>query len=484
MNPGEARRSVRIGRARGHYGVTVIQGTAEAAPRLGQSLRSRHVTMITIGGIIGAGLFVGSSASIATTGPAIILSYALAGAVMIIVMRMLSEMAVAFPEIGAFTEFSREGLGNWAGFTSGWLYWLNWAIIAAIEAIAGARIIHDWLPAFPIWVIGWTLLAAMTAVNLLSTRSYGEFEFWFASLKVAAIIVFIVLGLAFVLGHSPLAQVANLYSHRGFSPFGPAAVFSGVVSVIFALCGAEIATIAAAESPDPARTVARMTGSVSLRILLFYVISITLIVMIVPWTQIHPGDSPFATALTAMRIPAAAFGMKLIVLTAVLSCLNSSIYVTSRVLFTLSAHGDAPGALVKLNKRQVPARAILFSSLTGYAAVFASVVSPELVFAFLINAAGSIIMVVYIITALAQIRLRHRLDRTAPERLKVKVWLFPALSYFAVAAMVGVLGAMFLIAEHRAEIISGLVCLAGALALYAIFRLGRDGKAAAVSAGR
>jgi L-asparagine transporter-like permease len=227
-----------------------------------------------------------------------------------------------------------------------------------------------------------------------------------------------------------------------------------------------------------------MTGSVSLRILLFYVISITLIVMIVPWTQIHPGDSPFATALTAMRIPAAAFGMKLIVLTAVLSCLNSSIYVTSRVLFTLSAHGDAPGALVKLNKRQVPARAILFSSLTGYAAVFASVVSPELVFAFLINAAGSIIMVVYIITALAQIRLRHRLDRTAPERLKVKVWLFPALSYFAVAAMVGVLGAMFLIAEHRAEIISGLVCLAGALALYAIFRLGRDGKAAAVSAGR
>jgi L-asparagine transporter-like permease len=458
---------------------TAIQGIAEAAPELGKSLRSRHVTMITIGGIIGAGLFVGSSASIAGTGPAIILSYGLAGAVMMIVMRMLSEMAVAYPKIGAFTEFAREGLGNWAGFTNGWLYWFNWAIIAAIEAIAGAKILHEWLPMFPVWQIGWALLAALTGVNLLSTRSYGEFEFWFASLKVAAIIAFIAVGLAFVLGHNPMSQVANLYDHGGFSPFGPMAVFSGVVSVIFALCGAEIATIAAAESPDPAKAVARMTGTVSLRILLFYVGSISLIVMIVPWNQIHPGDSPFAVALEAMHIPAAAFGMKLIVLTAVLSCLNSSIYVTSRVLFTLAAKGDAPKALVKLNGRRVPVRAILFSSLSGYIAIGASVVSPERVFAFLVNAAGSEIMIVYIITALAQIVLRHRLERTAPERLIVKVWLFPALSYFAVAAMIIVLGAMLFFPDHRGEVISGVISLAVALALYAIFRLGRDGNAAA-----
>ena len=167
--------------------MSVIENVAEAPQELGKSLRPRHVTMITIGGIIGAGLFVGSSASIATTGPAIIVSYALAGLMILIVMRMLSEMAVAHPRIGAFTEFAREGLGNWAGFSSGWLYWFNWAIIAAIEALAGARIIHDWLPQFPVWTIGWALLASLTAVNLLSTRSYGEFEFWFASLKVAAI---------------------------------------------------------------------------------------------------------------------------------------------------------------------------------------------------------------------------------------------------------------------------------------------------------
>lgn len=458
--------------------MSVIQDTAAAqsAPQLGKSLAARHVTMITIGGIIGAGLFVGSSASIATTGPAIIISYGLAGLMMLIIMRMVSEMAVAHPQIGAFTEFAREGLGNWAGFANGWLYWYNWAIIAAIEALAGARIIHEWLPGYPIWAIGWALLAALTAVNMLSTRSYGEFEFWFASVKVAAIIVFIVVGLVFVLGHDPMTQVSNLYVHGGFAPFGPASVLSGVVSVIFALCGAEIATIAAAESPDPARIIARMTGSVILRILLFYVGSISLIVMIVPWNIIHPGDSPFAVALAAMHIPAAAFGMKLIVLTAVLSCLNSSIYVTSRVLFTLSARGDAPRALVKLNRRLVPTRAILFSSLVGYLAVYASVVSPERVFAFLINAVGSIMLLIYLITALAQIRLRRALERTDPDRLKVKVWLFPWLSYAAVAAMAGVLGAMLLIPDHRAEVICGLVCLAVALMLYAAFRLGRDTK--------
>ncbi len=459
--------------ASGDRSVSVNQGTAEAPHELGKTLRPRHVTMITIGGIIGAGLFVGSSAAIATVGPAAIVSYALAGLVVLMVMRMLSEMAVAFPKIGAFTEFAREGLGNWAGFTNGWLYWYFWAIVAAIEALAGAKLIHDWLPQFPVWVVGWALLAVLTGVNLMSTRSYGEFEFWFASLKVGAIIAFIVIGLVFVLGHNPMVQAQNLYSHGGFSPFGPTAALSGVVSVVFSLCGAEIATIAAAESPEPARAVARMTGSVITRILLFYVVSITLILMIVPWDQIHSGDSPFAVTLQAMGVPAAALAMKLVVLTAVLSCLNSAIYVTSRVLFTLSAHGDAPGALVKLNRRRVPVRAILFSSLFGYAAILLSVVSPERAFAFLVNASGSVMLVIYLITALAQIRLRFRLERTAPERLGVKMWLFPWASYAAVAAMVTVLGAMMLIPGRRTEVVSGLACLAIVLALYAAFRLRR-----------
>ena len=432
--------------------------------------------MITIGGIIGAGLFVGSSASIATTGPAIIVSYGLAGLMILVVMRMLSEMAVSHPHIGAFTEFSREGLGNWAGFTSGWLYWFNWAVIAAIEAIAGARILHDFLPQFPVWVIGWALLASLTAVNMLSTRSYGEFEFWFASIKVAAIVVFIAIGAAFVLGHGPVTQVSHLWVYGGFTPFGPASILGGVVSVILALCGAEIATIAAAESPNPAQAIAKMTGSVILRIMLFYIGSISLIVMIVPWNQIHSGDSPFAVALEAMHIPAAALGMKLIVLTAVLSCLNSSIYVTSRVLFTLSAKGDAPRALVKLNGRLVPIRAILFSSVFGYLGVFLQKLDPEHAFAFLVNATGSVMLVIYLITALAHIRLRNRVEATDPSRLTVKVWFYPWLSWGVVGAMVSVIVAMLLIPARRPEMLSGVISLAVALGFYAAFRLGRDAK--------
>jgi len=449
---------------------------AGTVQELGKSLKSRHVAMISIGGIIGAGLFVGSSAAISSVGPAIIVSYTLAGLVVLMVMRMLGEMAVAYPHIGSFTEFARLGLGNWAGFTNGWLYWYFWAIVAAIEAIAGAKILHDWVPELPIWVIGWGLLAMMTAVNLMSTGSYGEFEFWFASLKVAAIIAFILVGLVFVLGHDPMAHAANLTHDGGFAPFGVSAVLSGVVAVIFALCGAEIATIAAAESPEPARTIANMTGSVVVRILLFYIGSISLILMVVPWRQIHSGDSPFAVALETMNVPAAAFAMKIVVLTAVLSCLNSAIYVCSRVMFTLSARGDAPKALVKLNKRKVPARAILFCSLFGYVAIFASVVSPEKVFAFLVNASGAIMLVVYLITALAQIRLRRHLERTAPDRLGVRVWLFPAASYVTVAAMVAVVIAMIITPARAVEAWSSLAVVAAVLALYAVFRMGRGGK--------
>ena len=447
--------------------------TSGATPELGKTLKSRHVLMISIGGIIGAGLFVGSSAAISNVGPAIIVSYVLAGLVVLLVMRMLGEMAVAYPHINAFTEYARLGLGNWAGFANGWLYWYFWVVVAAVEAIAGAKIIHDWLPEFPIWAVGWMLLSLMTGINLMSTGSYGEFEFWFASLKVAAIIVFILVGAVFLTGHDPLAHAQNLVSHGGFAPQGSMAVMSGVVTVVFALVGAEIATIAAAESPEPAKTIARMTGQVVLRILLFYVGSISLILMIVPWDRIHPGDSPFAVALEAMNVPAAAFAMKLVVLTAVLSCLNSAIYVSSRVLFVLSARGDAPKALVALNTRKVPARAIIFGSLFAYGAIFASVVSPERVFAFLVNASGAIMVVVYLITAVAQIRLRRHLERTAPDRLAVKVWLFPLTSYAACVAMVSVVVAMLFIPDRATEAWSSLMVVALVLVLYGVFRLGR-----------
>ncbi|HEU5442376.1 MAG TPA: amino acid permease, partial [Steroidobacteraceae bacterium] len=291
---------------------TVSTGTGEHAqseiPELSRTLRPRHVTMISLGGIIGAGLFVGSSVAIAATGPMVIITYALTGLMVLIVMRCLGEMAVSRPDIRSFTEFARAGFGNWAGFTVGWLYWYFWIIVIPVEAIAGAVILQQWFPAIPKIVIGTVLMAAMTAVNLMSTRSYAEFEFWFASIKVSAIIVFIAVCAAFLFGAlGPHQGTLQLWSgHGGLFPRGPFAVITAVTTVFFSMMGSEIATIAAVESPDPARNVARMVSSVVGRILLFYLGSIGLIVCIVAWDKVPPGVSPFVLALDSIKVPYAA----------------------------------------------------------------------------------------------------------------------------------------------------------------------------------
>lgn len=434
---------------------------------LGRTLKSRHVSMITFGGIIGAGLFVGSSTAIGTIGPAAVLSYAMAGFLVMLVMRMISEMAVAMPGVQTFPDFARVGVGNWAGFVVGWLYWYFWVVVIAIEAIAGAKIICGWFPQFETWQVGVVLMAALTGVNLLSTRSFGEFEFWFASIKVAAIIVFILLTAAFAFGvTSPAGPTfGNLTAHGGFAPAGVTAIFAGITTTIFSLCGAEIATLAAAESDEGAKTIGRLTISVSVRILVFFVLSILMIVSVVPWNEIQPGVSPFAHALRAMGYPAADLIMNAIVLVAVLSCLNSGIYITSRAMFGLAKNGDAPQGCVQLNRSKVPVRAILIASLFSYVALAASILSPDGVFNFLVNASGAIMLFIYLLIALAQLRLRAGFDASATDRLQVRMWLFPYGTYATMAGMMAVLVLMALSPAHAIEFWASvavtLVCLAG-----------------------
>jgi L-asparagine transporter-like permease len=433
---------------------------------LSRSLSPRHVTMISMGGMIGAGVFVGSSAAIAAVGPAIVLSYLIAGVLILLVMRMLAEMATALPNVRTFTEFARAGLGPAAGFVVGWLYWYFWIITVAVEAIAGAVLLHMWI-GLPTWLLGVGLIAIMTGVNLMSARSFGEFEFWFASIKVAAIIIFIALagGYASGLLAPNGATWSNLVSHGGFMPRGAVAVLAGVTTVFFSLTGAEITTVAAAESRDPVRALTQMTTSVITRIVIFYVGSIFLIVAVVPWDSIVPGQSPFTHALLAMRYSWAGGAMSLIILTAVLSCLNSAFYVTSRVLFTLAEHGDAPQWMVKLNARHVPARSVLAGAVAGLIGIFAQVWSPGGVFAFLVNGAGALILFVYMLTAIAQIRLRRHIDAST---LRVKMWWFPWSSYAAIAGILGVLLAMALTPALASEVYVSLATLALALCAYAL----------------
>lgn len=434
---------------------------------LSRSLKSRHVSMITFGGIIGAGLFVGSSTAISTIGPAAVLSYALAGFLVLLVMRMISEMAMAMPGVQTFPEFARVGVGDWAGFLVGWLYWYFWVVVIAIEAIAGAKIINGWFPQYEVWEIGVVLMALLTAVNLLSAKSYGEFEFWFASTKVVAILVFILVAGAYATGlTSPSGPTfSNLTSQGGFAPAGIAVIFAGVATTIFSLCGAEIATLAAAESEAGAKTIARMTISVSVRILIFFVLSIFLIVSVVPWTDIQPGVSPFAHALRQMGYPSADLIMNGIVLVAVLSCLNSGIYITSRAMFGLAKNGDAPQSCVQLSRSKVPARAILIASLFSYGALAASVLSPDRVFNFLVSSSGAIMIIIYMLIAFAQLRLRARFEAENPDALQVRMWFYPYGTWAAIGGMAAVLILMGL-SKNSIELWASVIVAAAFLGSY------------------
>jgi GABA permease len=293
---------------------------SDASP-LRHGLSQRQLNMIALGGVIGAGLFVGSGVIIGETGPGAFITYGICGVLVVLVMRMLGEMATANPSTGSFADYARQALGGWAGFSVGWLYWYFWVVVVGFEAIAGGAVLSYWINA-PLWLLSLILMVGMTATNLFSVAAFGEFEFWFAGIKVAAIVIFLVLGSLFVLGAWPRHSIdfSNLTAHGGFFPNGVGTVFGAVSVVIAALVGAEVATIAAAETANPERAVARATKSVVVRIVIFYLGSVFLLAVIVPWNAHRPGISPYVAALKAMGIPAAGHIMNAVVLTAVLSC--------------------------------------------------------------------------------------------------------------------------------------------------------------------
>jgi GABA permease len=447
------------------------RGEAGQEGHLQPGLKRRHMTMISIGGIIGAGLFVGTGPILNQAGPATVLTYLLTGCLLILIMRMLGEMAVAQPSVGSFSDYGRMALGNWAGFSIGWLYWYFWAIVVGFEATVAASILGQYVPGVPPWLIALALVLLLTATNLYSVGSYGEFEFWFAGIKVAAIVIFIVLGALFVIGLWPgnSPGLSNLYSKGGFFPHGALAMFSGVATVIFAFVGAEIVTIAAAESNEPGRNVARATHAVIYRILLFYVISVFFVACIVPWNTGFTEDiikSPFTLAFERIGIPGSGTLMNFVVLTAVLSVLNSSLYTTSRMLFALTRHNDAPSFMTNTTARGVPIWAILTGTIFAYVSVGIFYFFPEEIFTWLINASGAIALFVYLLIAVSELVMRRRLEREAPERLQLKMWFYPWLTYLSIVGIVAVLIGMAIISDLRPLLIASLISLGVMLVAY------------------
>ncbi|GAA3489448.1 amino acid permease [Streptomyces cremeus] len=365
---------------------------------LSGGLKQRHLTMLGLGGVIGAGLFVGSGAGIAVAGPGIVLSYLIAGAIAMLVMRMLGELSAAMPASGSFSVHAERALGRWAGFSVGWLYWFLLVVVLAVEATGAAKIASGWAPGVPQWAWVLVFMVVFTAANLAAVKNFGEFEFWFAALKVGAIVLFLALGALAVFGVLPDTDpvgTAHLTGDGGFFPNGASGVISGVLAVVFAFGGLEVVTIAAAETDDPARAVGRAVRSAVFRILFFYVGSMLVVVTLLPWDSMTPGLSPYVAVLDRIGIPAAGTIMNIVVFVALLSALNANLYGSSRMVFSLAERGEAPRGLLRVSPGGVPRRAVLASVAFGFGSVVLNLLWPDTVFLYMLNAVGAVLLFVW-----------------------------------------------------------------------------------------
>lgn len=431
-------------------------GTTDGSSPLGNGLKQRHLSMIALGGVIGAGLFVGSGAGIAAAGPSIVLAYAASGLLVMFVMRMLGEMSAANPASGSFSVHAERAIGPWAGFTAGWMFWTLLCVGVAIEAIGAAHIMTGWFPGTPSWMWVLVFMAMFCGSNLAAVSNFGEFEFWFAALKIGAIGLFLGLGVLAVLGVLPAAGspgTANLLHDGGFLPNGVDGLLVGLLASVVAYGGLETVTIAAAESDNPVRGVAKAVKTTMWRIAIVYVGSMLVIVTLLPWNDpAVTTEGPYAATLDHLGIPHAGQVMNVVILIALLSAMNANIYGSSRMAYSLVSRGQGPKALGKVTGR-VPRRAVLASSGFGFVTVLLSYWYPDTLFAWLLNMVGGVILVVWGFIAVSQFVLRRRMEREAPEKLVVKMWGFPYLTWVALAGLAGVLVLMAMGEDTRVQLV-------------------------------
>lgn len=422
--------------------------------------------MMGLGSAIGAGLFLGTGVGIAKAGPAVLVSYLIAGFVVVCVMRMLGEMGAALPASGSFSHYARIGIGEWAGFVMGWLYWFMLIMVLGAEITGASAIVNDWLPGVPQWVIALVFVTFFAVVNLAKVSNFGEFEFWFAALKVAAIIGFLVVGVLLVFGLLPDTDpvgFTNLLGEGGFMPNGFSGIAAGLLVVAFAFGGIEIVTIAAAESENPERSIATAVRTVMWRISVFYIGAIGIMVLVLPWNDPELQDGPFVAVLERANMPYVSGLMELVVVIALLSAFNANVYGTSRMAFSLARRNDGPAALAKLSKTGVPTNAVLLSVFFGFVSVLLNWLLPDDLLGILLNAVGAALLVIWVFIVIAHLRLRPKLEREG--KLTVRMWLFPYLSYLTLVLLAGFVVLMAFDEDARKQLISTAVLFLVILAL-------------------
>ncbi|UWX96171.1 amino acid permease [Arthrobacter zhaoxinii] len=425
-------------------------------PSGAKKMQPRHLVLMSLGSAIGTGLFVGSGEGIAAAGPAVLISFLIAGTMVILIMRMMGEMAAADPSSGAFSVYAEKALGRTAGTTVGWMWWFQIVIVIAAEATAAAAIVASLVPGVEQWVLALAFIIVFTGVNLAGAASLGEFEYWFAILKVAAIIIFLGVGVAFVAGLLPGVEspgTSNLFHNGGFMPNGLTGVASGLLLVVFAFGGTEIITIAAADTEEPSKNIAGAINSVIWRILVFYIGSVLVMVTVLPWDSEALSTGPFVAVLHAAQVPGADTVMAVVIVIALLSAMNANLYGASRMIYSLAERGRAPGALGRLGSGGVPRRAVLASVVFGFIAVVLNYLYPDTVLMILLNTVGSTCLVVWGISIVSQIILRRRAEAAGVE-LTFKMWAFPWLSYFALALLAGIVVLGFFDPDVRVQLLA------------------------------
>lgn len=437
--------------------------------------------MMGLGSAIGAGLFLGTGVGIAKAGPAVLISYVIAGFVVVCVMRMLGEMGAALPASGSFSHYARIGIGEWAGFVMGWLYWFMLIMVLGAEITGASAIVNDWMPGVPQWVIALVFVTFFAVVNLAKVSNFGEFEFWFAALKVAAIIGFLVVGVLLVFGLLPDTDpvgFTNLLGEGGFMPNGFAGIAAGLLVVAFAFGGIEIVTIAAAESEDPERSIATAVRTVMWRISVFYIGAIGIMVLVLPWNDPGLQDGPFVAVLERANLPYVSGLMELVVVIALLSAFNANVYGTSRMAFSLARRNDGPAPLAKLSTTGVPTNAVVLSVFFGFVSVLLNWLLPDDLLGILLNAVGAALLVIWVFIVISHLRLRPQLEREG--KLTVKMWLFPYLSYLTLALLAAFAVLMMFDDDARDQLIATAGLFLLILLLSVINSRRRARKAAAV----
>lgn len=431
---------------------------------LGNGLKVRHLTMMGLGSTIGAGLFLGTGVGIKAAGPAVLLAYVVAGSLAVLIMRMLGEIGSVIPASGSFSEYAELGIGRWAGFVQGWIYWLATIAVLGAELTGASAFVSSWFGVEP-WIPAAIFVAFFAVVNLLRVRTFGEFEFWFAFVKVAVLVFFLVVGALLIFGLLPGHSFVgtSTFLSDGFMPNGLGGVATAILAVAFAFGGIEVVAIAAAESEDPEHSLINAVKSTITRISVFYLGSVLVITFLLPWASLgaakSAADSPFTHVLELAGIPGVATAMEVVIVLALLSAFNAQIFASSRMLFSLAQRGEAPAIFAKTSQSDVPTPAIIVAIILSVVMVILNVLDTGWLLGFMLNSAGASLLIVWAFIAVSQLRLRPELEKRFD--LKVRMWAYPVLTWVTLLALAGLAALMLSDATARVQLSSAAIMFTG-----------------------